>query len=186
MKIPRQYADLQCWLKSIIPSDNMEDYLLMDYMNSGAVSNATGTVQSSDVLHCELFTKDHVYTISAKAPIVGQYVCQSCGTKLEVSFIDIPILHKVQCDKCRKKEAILTHTTGGYLGCIVSERKPRAGESWTRGNDLADGDFCEETWLAILRDIVKYEMVKIASKIVRKNIELSEDMPRVGADSATE
>ena len=49
----------------------------------------------------------------------------------------------------------------GYLGCIGGSRKPRAGESWSRGNDLADGTFCRKTWTKILSDIVGYELVKI-------------------------
>jgi len=49
----------------------------------------------------------------------------------------------------------------GYLGCIASCRKPRAGEDWTRGNDLADGALTEETWRCILADIVAYELVKV-------------------------
>ncbi len=51
--------------------------------------------------------------------------------------------------------------TPDYLGCVASSRKPRAGEWWTRGNDLPDGPFCEETWLAILRAVVAYETVRI-------------------------
>ena len=50
---------------------------------------------------------------------------------------------------------------GGYLGCTYSSRRPRAGEDWTRGGDLVDGKFCEETWLKILSDIVGTELVKI-------------------------
>lgn len=48
-----------------------------------------------------------------------------------------------------------------YLGCISSSRKPRAGEDWTRGSDLADGDFSKETWHRIISDIVSYELVKV-------------------------
>lgn len=48
-----------------------------------------------------------------------------------------------------------------YLGCISSNRKPRAGEDWTRGNDLADGDLSLETWNRILGDIVSYELVNV-------------------------
>ena len=40
----------------------------------------------------------------------------------------------------------------GYLGGYSSARAPRPGETWTRGNDLADGPYCEETWNAILSD----------------------------------
>lgn len=48
-----------------------------------------------------------------------------------------------------------------YLGCTVSSRKPRAGEDWTRGNDLADGGLTSNTWISILSDIVAYELVKV-------------------------
>ena len=45
-----------------------------------------------------------------------------------------------------------------YLGCTVTSRKPRPGESWHRGNDLPDGKYNDETWNDILRGIVSYEM----------------------------
>ncbi|KKL14963.1 hypothetical protein LCGC14_2510350 [marine sediment metagenome] len=51
-----------------------------------------------------------------------------------------------------------------YLGCISNNRKPRAGEDWTRGSDLIDGDLSLETWNRILGDIVSYELVKIHRK----------------------
>jgi hypothetical protein len=54
--------------------------------------------------------------------------------------------------------------TFGYLGCIALARKPRAGEDWQRGNDLADGPLTPETWHKILADVVSYEMVKVHSK----------------------
>lgn len=50
---------------------------------------------------------------------------------------------------------------GTYLGAGASCRKPLAGENWTRGNDLPDGDLNLETWNSIVRAIVKYEIVKI-------------------------
>lgn len=50
----------------------------------------------------------------------------------------------------------------GYLGCVATNRKPRAGEDWSRGNDLADGKLEEETWRRILADIVSYEMVRLS------------------------
>lgn len=49
----------------------------------------------------------------------------------------------------------------GYLGCTATTRKPRAGEEWSRGNDLRDGKPTHETWNAILGDIVSYEMVRV-------------------------
>jgi len=53
-----------------------------------------------------------------------------------------------------------------YLGCQVSSRKPRPGEDWNRGNDLADGKFNEETWNRILRDIISYELKSISAYIL--------------------
>ena len=42
---------------------------------------------------------------------------------------------------------------GGYLGCIASTRKPRAGEDWTRGSDLPDGKYSEKTWNEIVKRV---------------------------------
>ena len=52
----------------------------------------------------------------------------------------------------------------GYLGCMAKTRKPRAGEDWNRGRDLADGKYCKETWDKIKNDIISYELVKIVQK----------------------
>lgn len=49
----------------------------------------------------------------------------------------------------------------GYLGCTMSTRKPRAGEDWTRGSDLPDGPFTEETWNRIVCAIVANELVPL-------------------------
>jgi len=48
-----------------------------------------------------------------------------------------------------------------YLGCQVSSRMTRPGETWTRGNDLPDGSFSVETWYNILAAIVGYELKAI-------------------------
>lgn len=52
-----------------------------------------------------------------------------------------------------------------YLGCGVTCRKPRAGETWERGNDLSDGSFTRETWEKIKNDIIAYELVKVAKPV---------------------
>ena len=52
----------------------------------------------------------------------------------------------------------------GYMGCGARSRKPRTGETWERGNDLADGDFSEATWQKILQDIVRYEAEEVRSE----------------------
>ena len=68
-------------------------------------------------------------------------------------------------DHCYSITALVEQRTVGqyhtYLGCIASSRKPRAGEDWTRGNDLADGELSLETWNKILADIVSYELVGV-------------------------
>lgn len=58
-------------------------------------------------------------------------------------------------------------TDKGYLGCVSNSRKPRAGESHTRGNDLADGELTEDTWGRIKNDIIAYEVVKLAGSYRR-------------------
>ena len=51
-----------------------------------------------------------------------------------------------------------------YIGCTVQARKPRAGENWTRGNDLPDGKYSYETWTKIKHGILAYELVKVVPK----------------------
>ena len=55
-----------------------------------------------------------------------------------------------------------TNGEESYLGCQVSTRKQRAGEDWTRGNDLPDGPFNKKTWDRIIYAIVSYELVKLS------------------------
>ena len=58
----------------------------------------------------------------------------------------------------------ITCTEEGYLGSSFTCRKPRAGESWHRGNDLPDGKFNRETWESIKAAIIKNEFVKIVKQ----------------------
>lgn len=52
-----------------------------------------------------------------------------------------------------------------YLGCTTSCRKARPGETWTRGSDLPDGDYNEETFEKIVRKIVGYEIKNLQLEI---------------------
>lgn len=45
-----------------------------------------------------------------------------------------------------------------YLGCTASSRTSRIGEDWTRGSDLADGQYSKETWDRICFDMLSYEL----------------------------
>lgn len=68
------------------------------------------------------------------------------------------------------KNSYAIYAKDGYLGCMASARKPRAGEDWTRGNDLPDGPLSEETWRRILCDIVSYELVRIHRREEPKHV----------------
>ena len=48
-----------------------------------------------------------------------------------------------------------------YLGCTAATGMPRAGEDWSRGNDLPDGKFTKETLTKILGAILFYESQKV-------------------------
>lgn len=58
--------------------------------------------------------------------------------------------------------AIERENNKGYLGCQVSARKPRAGEDWTRGNDLPDGPLTHEKLEQIKNAIIAYELVQLS------------------------
>jgi len=155
MKKSKLYSDVFEWLKSIQRFNNLNDYFVVDYKDNS--------------LDVTFFTKECKYIIHTKPHNTGHYICQSCNNEITVSFVDCNIRNKVQCDKCNKKEAILIQKIGGYIGCIVSDRKPRAGEDWIRSSDLSDGDYCIETWYIILNDILCNEMVRISNN-KKKNL----------------
>lgn len=56
--------------------------------------------------------------------------------------------------------------TSTYLGCTAGTRMPRAGEDWSRGNDLPDGKFTKETLTKILGAILFYESQKVVDLTV--------------------
>lgn len=56
-----------------------------------------------------------------------------------------------------------------YLGAVGASRKPRAGESHTRGNDLYSGTLSEETWDRIKNDIISFELVRIRKRTPSNN-----------------
>ena len=62
---------------------------------------------------------------------------------------------------CTEEHSYSISAHPSYLGCIASTRKCRAGENWTRGNDLPDGPSCYDTWQKIKDAILRYELVKI-------------------------
>lgn len=63
----------------------------------------------------------------------------------------------------------------GYLGAGVSRRKARAGEDWTRGRDLADGEFSFDTWRRIVCDMLAFELIEPVEKTGETIIEIDEE-----------
>ena len=58
--------------------------------------------------------------------------------------------------------SFIAHEDGStYLGCIVSNRIVRAGETWTRGSDLPDGEFGRHTFDRIIKSILALEFVTL-------------------------
>lgn len=58
-----------------------------------------------------------------------------------------------------------------YLGCVMSNRAPWPGETHTRGGDLADGEFTEETMRRILADILSKELHPVLAHQVKEPAE---------------
>lgn len=90
--------------------------------------------KQEETIRLKIFTKENKYSITARLPLI------SSDERVEIQ-------HRVN-DK-------------GYLGCVATTRKPRAGEDWSRGRDLWDGPYSEETWNNIMSDILAYEVVKV-------------------------
>lgn len=59
-------------------------------------------------------------------------------------------------------------TTGGYLGCVISNRRSRPGETWLRGRDLADGGFHWKTWNHIKSDIIWCELKRLSNEVLSR------------------
>ena len=58
--------------------------------------------------------------------------------------------------------SFVAHEDGSaYLGCTMSSRIVRAGETWTRGNDLPDGEFARHTFDRITKSILALEFVTL-------------------------
>ena len=51
-----------------------------------------------------------------------------------------------------------------YLGLTVSSRLSRPGETWNRGNDLHDGEFSEDTFTLMLKDVLRYELREVSTE----------------------
>ena len=81
---------------------------------------------------------------------------------------------------CTSRNTYYVSFSDDYLGCIVSSRITRPGETWLRGNDLPDGKFTRETWDKILNGIFAYELVPLDSPVRSPEITPPEGVGSVG------
>ena len=49
----------------------------------------------------------------------------------------------------------------GYIDAVASRRCPRAGETWVRGNDLADGPYTRDTLLRVMMDAAIWDSLSL-------------------------
>ena len=114
------------------------------------VPPADNMASDGEYLRIRIFTDNNWYSITARNP-KPQY--------RETEPPEMPDDRgSVEPRSAEPRPAIMD---AGYLGCGSSSRKPRAGEDWHRGSDLADGPLTEETWHKIIGDIVSYELVRV-------------------------
>lgn len=63
----------------------------------------------------------------------------------------------------------------GRIECVANARKSRAGETWTRGNDLADGPFTRKTLERIKNRIIAYELIKLSVRSIQPPVNEDSD-----------
>ena len=98
----------------------------------------------------------------------------------------LKIFTKDHCYSISAKLPEKRPNSGGYVGCISSTRKPRAGEDWNRGNDLADGAYSKETFQDVIHDILAYELVKVVKPKHREAYLDKDSILRPSNDSSVE
>ena len=89
-----------------------------------------------------------------KSFIIVKHIDEGVNNRVGIYLFTSKYEYKISARKPNKRKK------SGYLGCIASTRKNRAGEQWNRGSDLHDGPYSEVTFNGILADIVAYELVK--------------------------
>ena len=153
LEVLDNFQELKNWLKQISRLRRLESFVFISDYKKGEI-------------RLRVLTKDHQYSIFARLPSREEKTCKYCGSskveKLETGDTEERF---IGCSNCGKD----MESKWGYLGCIATTRKPRAGENWNRGNDLADGGYCKETWREIKDDILAYELVKVVRNSPNKD-----------------
>lgn len=149
--------------------DDLKSWIKRDLSRWGAYETHVKELPAIGDWGCRIFSETHWYTIYANGPRLTKTPVGIPEKKI-LSIDEIERLINQDNDAVhldiRPDGAVFISTAEmrlvpGGLGCTASSRKPRAGEDWHRGSDLADGPLSEDTWRRILADIVSYEMVKV-------------------------
>jgi len=144
--LKKRMPQLYKWLLDLFRYDEAIDMRIVLRDHSKNEGDSVTSISFS------LWTKDDEFSISAKAPsgkMVPKYAHRRRGWSART-----PHKSKLTPDV-------------GYLGAGMTSRKPNVGEQHRRGNDLTDGDYSEETWREILKDILLNSILRIESKIER-------------------
>lgn len=78
-------------------------------------------------------------------------------------------------EHCYQISVVLHKDGTTWFGCGATTRKPRAGENWTRGNDLPDGDLDRSNWQAMKNAIIRYELKHMSQFIMSGRQRESDD-----------
>ena len=76
----------------------------------------------------------------------------------------------------------------GYIGATRECRAPRPGETWTRGNDMADGSYCHETWLRVIADaafcdVLPLDVFSDVTDITRQGLMTKSEIEKARAET---
>lgn len=140
-------VQMRIWLSKIYPTGKIDAALVIEKGNA----TKRGTVRRPEN---EFRVRARIWTFNNQYSIVAN--------KFWCPDQDVP-LRKYSNPDPRPELDTKAVRSDVYLGAMALSRKSRTGETWSRGNDLADGSFCEATWLRIVQDILRYEAEEVKS-----------------------
>ncbi len=116
-------------------------------------------VDGTSSLSIRVFTDKNRYSITVREPQMRTF--HNCAS---------PVTAQGPAVVEESPAGSLRMMDNGYLGCLATSRRWRAGEDHHRGSDLTDGPFTEATWHAIVADMLAYELVNIVKDVRHPNV----------------
>lgn len=138
----------------------MEEAIQATQTPSQSVDNAISSNEWPDATEVLNWLKAESSWISEDKIQIVEFVRNRDYSKLRFKLYTAAHVYSISAEYGQASEKDYFHN---YLGCGGSTRYYRAGEDWTRGNDLPDGKLTKETFRNILGAIVGYELVKLES-----------------------